>query len=108
MQLEVIAIEPADATDKTITWSSDADCVTVDETGLVTVVAAGEGMVTITATAASGVTATCVLSVFAEETDGISNITIDANTVIYDLSGRRVTEMTKGIYIVNGVKVIKK
>ena len=108
LQLEVIAIEPADATDKTITWSSDADFVTVDETGLVTVVAAGEGMVTITATAASGVTATCVLSVFAEETDGISNITIDANTVIYDLSGRRVTEMTKGIYIVNGVKVIKK
>ena len=41
--------------------------------------------------------------------DGISNITIDANTVIYDLSGRRVTEMKKGgIYIVNGKKVVNK
>jgi hypothetical protein len=40
---------------------------------------------------------------------GISNIIVDAEVVIYDLSGRRVNEMTKGgIYIVNGKKVIKK
>ena len=32
----------------------------------------------------------------------------NGNATIYDLSGRRVTEMTKGIYIVNGKKVIKK
>ena len=32
----------------------------------------------------------------------------DAEAVIYDLSGRRVKEITvKGIYIVNGKKVIK-
>jgi hypothetical protein len=42
------------------------------------------------------------------EGEGIDNIAVDADTVIYDLSGRRVTEMTKGIYIVNGKKVIKK
>ena len=40
--------------------------------------------------------------------DGIQNINADADAVIYDIHGRRVTEMTKGIYIVNGVKVIKK
>ena len=40
---------------------------------------------------------------------GIDNINADAETVIYDLSGRRVTEMTKGgIYIVNGKKVVIK
>ncbi len=39
---------------------------------------------------------------------GIESVEADAETVIYDLSGRRVTEMTKGVYIVNGKKVIKK
>ena len=40
------------------------------------------------------------------EGEGIDNIAVDADTVIYDLSGRRVTEMTEGIYIVNGKKVV--
>ena len=40
---------------------------------------------------------------------GIDNIIVDEEVVIYDLSGRRVTEMKKGgIYIVNGKKVINK
>ncbi len=38
---------------------------------------------------------------------GIETITTNAETVIYDLSGRRVAKMEKGIYIVNGKKVIK-
>lgn len=43
------------------------------------------------------------------EGEGIDNIAVDADTVIYDLSGRRVTEMTKGgIYIINGVKTLVK
>lgn len=43
-----------------------------------------------------------------EGTTGIDNaqLTID-NVVIYDLLGRRVEKMEKGIYIVNGKKVIK-
>ena len=40
-------------------------------------------------------------------TDGIENIETETETVIYDLSGRRVEKMEKGIYIVNGKKVIK-
>ena len=40
-------------------------------------------------------------------TDGIENIEAETETVIYDLSGRRVEKMEKGIYIVNGKKVIK-
>ena len=187
-------INPEDATDKTLVWSSDVDFVTVDENGLVTVVAPGEGMVTITATASNGVSGSCYLSVFVEDPNaitvtlnkwvldfeyvgetfqlvatvtpedmtgyvvtfsssdetvatvdenglitsvgkgeaditvyvngveyatcwvevlsdtpvGIENIDSDVNAVIYDLSGRRVTEMTEGIYIVNGKRVIKK
>ena len=43
------------------------------------------------------------------EGEGIDNIAVDADTVIYDLSGRRVTEMTKGgFYIINGVKTLVK
>ena len=43
-----------------------------------------------------------------EGTTGIDNsqLTID-NVVIYDLTGRRVETMEKGIYIVNGKKVIR-
>ena len=43
-----------------------------------------------------------------EDTTGIDQL-INANgeVVIYDLSGRRVEKMEKGIYIVNGKKVVK-
>ena len=38
---------------------------------------------------------------------GISGIpAINADATIYDLSGRRVEKATKGVYIVNGKKVI--
>ena len=40
-------------------------------------------------------------------TDGISNIEVAKSNVIYDLSGRRVEKAVKGIYIVNGKKVVK-
>ena len=40
--------------------------------------------------------------------NGIKNLESDTELYIYDLSGRRVNVMTKGIYIVNGKKVIKK
>ena len=44
----------------------------------------------------------------AEFTDGISNVVIDENAVIYDLTGRKVKNAVKGIYIVNGKKVLVK
>jgi hypothetical protein len=49
-----------------------------------------------------------VLTVEITVPDGIQNINADADAVIYDIHGRRVTEMTKGLYIVNGKKVIVK
>ncbi len=108
----VATVEPADATDKTVTWTSSADFATVDANGLVTFNGTPEdgGTVTITATASNGMTAQCMLSVtFVENEDtAIDNIKADSETVIYDIHGRRVTEMTKGVYIVNGKKVIKK
>ena len=186
-------INPEDAADKTLVWSSDVDFVTVDQNGLVTVVAPGEGMVTITATATNGVSGSCYFSAYIEDPNAITvtlnkwvldieyvgetfqleaivtpadaevvitwsssdetvatvdenglvtavgvgeaditvyvngeeagtcwvevlnelpisieNVEAEVEAVIYDLSGRRVEKMTKGIYIVNGKKVIVK
>ena len=46
-----------------------------------------------------------------DETTGIEMPTVegngDAEAVVYDLQGRRVAQPTKGLYIVNGKKVIK-
>ena len=49
-----------------------------------------------------------VLTVQITLPQGIDNLNADAELVIYDLSGRRVEKMEKGIYIVNGKKVIVK
>ena len=55
-------IAPANAADKTVTWSSSATSVaTVDANGSVTAV--GEGEATITASSANGVKATCKITV---------------------------------------------
>ena len=48
--------------------------------------------------------------VWSEElTTGIANVNVDSkNAVIFDLQGRRVAKATKGLYIVNGKKVVLK
>ncbi len=44
-----------------------------------------------------------------EDTTGIENseLNVENSAIIYDLQGRRVEKMEKGIYIVNGKKIIK-
>ena len=42
-----------------------------------------------------------------EDTTGIDQLISNGEVVIYDLAGRRVEKMEKGIYIVNGKKVVK-
>ncbi len=42
------------------------------------------------------------------DTTGITDVTINADTVVYDLFGRKVDTPQKGIYIVNGRKVLVK
>ena len=48
--------------------------------------------------------------VFDDVTTGIEGIEVNdgGKTAIYDLSGRRVSRMTKGFYIVNGKKMLIK
>ena len=43
------------------------------------------------------------------ETTGISNVNVNANdNRVYDMQGRRVQQPTKGLYIINGKKVVVK
>ena len=68
-------IEPADATNTHISWSSsDLDVATVDANGRVT--AKGAGTATITGTAASGVTVTLVVTV-SDEVIEVTAISLD-------------------------------
>ena len=101
-------VSPANATDKTVAWSSNNTAVaTVDSNGVVTAVAAGTA--TISARIGSK-RAVCRVTVESEDT-GIGQLTIDkSQLIIYDLTGRRVfnVDELKGMYIVNGKKVIFK
>lgn len=63
--LLLATVAPDNVTDNSVTWaSSDEDVAIVDETGYVTALA--EGTVTITATTANGLTATCTITVTAD------------------------------------------
>lgn len=66
-------IQPANATNKSITWSSDKTSVaTVDQTGKVTAVAEGTCTITCSATDGSGVKASCSINV-EDTTHGYTN-----------------------------------
>ena len=57
----IARVRPSDATNGTVTWSSDSPAIaTVDQTGLVTAVSAGEATIT---AVAGGVSATCSVTV---------------------------------------------
>ena len=68
-QLNITDVAPADATDKTVSWSSNKEAIaTVEATGLVTAVGAGTAIITATANDGSGVKATCTVTVLPEGT----------------------------------------
>ena len=95
-------------------WStSDASVATVDERGVVTAVSLGTAVITLTSD--NGKTSQCTISVI-EEVDGIDNVSILPEIFdVYNLQGHKVRSNTtdlkglsKGIYIINGKKVVVK
>ena len=123
-------VYPTSLTDKSVTWtSSNTKIATVSTSGKVKGVKAGT--VTITCTSnATGLTATCKVTVSAsastrslegddEEVTGIDEVEVAPAVTepfdVYDLSGHMVAHqvtsldgLPKGIYIVNGKKMMKK
>ena len=74
--VSVTEVLPADATDKTYTWSSDnEDIATVDQNGVITAVATGTANITATANDGSGKKATCTVTVKLTTTPGLSGYT---------------------------------
>ena len=99
-------VTPADATDKTVTWSSSDETVaTVDANGKVVAIAPGTAVIT---ALAGDFTATCEIVVSA--IDSIEDLkALGDNVVVYDLEGRRIFDVDNlkpGLYIVNGKRVL--
>ncbi len=101
-------VYPADATNKTLKWvSSDRNIAKVSN-GLVTAVSEGTATITVLSTDGTGKSAQVVVTV--TPTTGIHAIVEDSKNAnaIYDLQGRRVYKPTRGVYIVNGKKILIK
>lgn len=58
-----VTVLPENATDKTVTYTVDGDCVSVDKTGTVVALTEGTAVVTATANDGSGVKAECAVNV---------------------------------------------
>ncbi len=91
-------IAPADATNKTVTWSSSNPSVaSVSSTGLVTGVAVG-GPITITATSSNGLTATCQVTVTPV---AVTGVTLNKNATILVLGGTSTDQLTATVLPAN-------
>jgi len=123
-------VYPTTLTDKSVIWkSSNTNIATVSDAGIVK--GLRTGTVTITCTSvATGLTATCTVTVTTtsdtrsmegddDEVTGIENLEDNSTEIgsfdVYDMSGRKVAHqvtsldgLSKGVYIVNGKKVLKK
>ena len=90
---------PAYATDHTVTWaSSDETVATVDSTGMVRAIAAGSAEITATANDASGLKATCKLTVKKKDS-GIFNTTAATLSIVNQGSILTVGGLAKGVEV---------
>ena len=84
----IASVEPSNATDRSISWSSDdEDIAVVDQTGKVLGVSEGSATITVTTTD-GGKTATCEVTV---EVVDVTGVTLDQNTLAMDVGDADVT-----------------
>ena len=103
-----VTIEPANATNKEIAWKSSNPSIATVENGVVTAISAGTIYVSASSTDGSNQSDVCIVTV--NEGSAISSISANKESkTIYDLQGRKVNSMAKkGIYVIDGKKVIVK
>lgn len=101
-------VSPADATNKTLKWVSSDRNVAKVSNGLVTAVSEGTVTITVLSTDGTGKSAQVVVTV--TPATGIHAVVEDSKNanVIYDLQGRRIYKPAKGIYVINGKKILIK
>lgn len=73
-----VSVLPENADDKTVTFSVEGDCVSVDQTGKVEALKEGNAVVTATANDGSGVKAQCSITVKRPSAEGIKSVVIRA------------------------------
>ena len=108
----VATITPADATDKTITWSSSDESVASVVNGAVSCLKVGEAVIT---AKAGEFMATCKIIVKAKP-DALEGVEMNTGiTAIYTLQGVKVGTceedfdlLPEGLYIIDGQKLVKK
>lgn len=87
-------VAPENATDKTVTWSSDkTDIATVDSTGKVTAVKEGTANITVT-TKDGSKTATCAVTVKAKDSVAVTSVTVNPTTLSLDVGKTSVLGAT--------------
>ena len=99
-------LEPADAVTE-LTWASDDETIAkVTSTGKVAGIKAGTAIISVRTS--NGLTAECFVIV--QDVSGIEDVKTSGNAdaPIYTLSGQKVANVKKGIYIKNGHKVVIK
>jgi len=108
------------ATNKVLTWStSDASIASVDQQGNVVAGNMGDAVVTATATDGSRISGRVNIHVVEDPEVGINSLTpalSQGEGEVYDLSGRKIdsslftlhSSLKKGVYIINGKKVLVK
>lgn len=111
-------VSPDDANNKKIVWtSSDENIATVSQDGLVTAVAEGNAVITVSSTDGSKVSAGCNIIVVKQNSGFIDGVTAsyDGTYTVYNLQGiailktddiKAIAQLPVGAYIVNGKKVI--